>query len=110
MAKRDRVTPSSGNVFADLELPDADERLAKAELVRIIRRILRERDLTQREAGELLGLRQPDVSDLLRGNLTRFSRERIERSLILLGMDVSIHVAPKGRRRSRARLTVEVSA
>ena len=110
MANRDRVTPSSGNVFADLELPDADERLAKAELVRVIRRILRERDLTQREAGELLGLRQPDVSDLLRGNLTRFSRERIERSLILLGMDVSIRVAPKPPRRASGRLTVDVSA
>ena len=109
MAKRDKVTPSSGNVFADLGLPEADERLAKAELVRIIRRILRERDLTQRDAGKLLGLQQPDVSDLLRGNLARFSRERIERFLILLGMDVRIFVAAKGGRRSRARLTVEVS-
>lgn len=109
MAKHERVTSSSGNVFADLGLPQAEERLVKAELVRVIRRILRERALTQREAGALLGLHQPDVSDLLRGDLARFSRERIERCLLLLGMDVRIKVAPKPPRRASGRLTVEVA-
>lgn len=103
-----RVTTSTGNVFADLGLPDPEERLAKAELVRGIRKIVVARGLTQREAGRLFGIAQPDVSDLLSGKLARFSRERLERFLVALDMDVQIRVVPKPKGRDRGRLTVEV--
>lgn len=105
-----RVTASTGNVFADLGLPEPEERLAKAQLVRAIRKIVVARGLTQREAGRLFGIAQPDVSDIFRGKLARFSRERIERFLLALDMDVQIRVMPrpKGRGRGRGRLTVEV--
>jgi predicted XRE-type DNA-binding protein len=97
-----RVTTSSGNVFADLGLPDPEERLAKAELVRGIRKIVTARGLTQREVGGLFGIAQPDVSDLFRGKLARFSRERIERFLVALDMDIEIRVTPRAPRTKRA--------
>ena len=65
------ITPSGGNVFADLDLPDAGDRLAKAELARQIGAIFRERGLTQRAAAQVLGADQPKVSALLSGLETR---------------------------------------
>jgi predicted XRE-type DNA-binding protein len=110
-AKRSRsavaVTHGTGNVFADLGLPDAEEHRAKYELVRILRGVVEGRGWTQREAASRLGARQPDVSDLFRGKLARFSRERIERFLVALDMDVAIRVGPKPRGRERGRLVVE---
>ena len=63
------IHASSGNVFADLGLEDADELLVKAELVRRIGSIIRHRHLTQVEAAKLLGIDQPKISALLRGRL-----------------------------------------
>ena len=63
-----RIERGSGNVFADLERPDPDAHLLKAELVTRIDKIIRERGLKQIEAAKLLGLSQPDVSRLLRGS------------------------------------------
>jgi predicted XRE-type DNA-binding protein len=102
------VQKSSGNVFADMGAGDAEERLAKAELSRIIRRTIAERGLKQAQAAVLLGVRQPDVSDLVRGRLRRFGMERLQRFLTLLGMDVEVRVMPKPRRRRRGRLKVEL--
>lgn len=93
MAKRDYVE-SSGNVFADLGLPNADERLAKAELTIKIAEILRRRRLTQVQAAAILGVDQPKVSALIRGRLAGFSIERLLRFLLLLGTDVSITIRP----------------
>jgi predicted XRE-type DNA-binding protein len=62
-----KVHESSGNVFQDLDARQAEERLAKAELARVIRREIGGRRLTQTQAAELLGITQPDVSDLVRG-------------------------------------------
>ena len=64
---------SSGNVFADLELPDAEERLAKAELAKQIEHIIKKKRLTQEQAAKILGINQPKVSALLRGKLAGFS-------------------------------------
>ena len=75
------IEASSGNVFEDLGLPDADERLAKAELARVIRNIVKDKKWTQRRAADVLGIAPPDVSDLMRGKLARFSQERLERFL-----------------------------
>ena len=104
-AKRD-YSRSSGNVFADLGLPRAEEALAKAEFARKISAIIQERRLTQAEAARILGVDQPKISALKRGRLSGFSLERMLRFLILLGRDVEIVVKPRPRSRTQARLLV----
>ena len=84
------VERGSGNVFADLGLPEADAHLIKAELVSRIDDIVRNRGITQTEAARLLGLSQPDVSRLLRGDFREYSLERLLRLLTVLGRDVDI--------------------
>ncbi len=86
------VERSSGNVFADLDHPDAAGHLLKAELASRIDAIVRQRSLTQVEAAKILGLSQPDVSRLLRGDFRDFSMERLLRLLTALGRDVEIIV------------------
>jgi predicted XRE-type DNA-binding protein len=103
-----KVRESSGNIFQDLGAREAEERLAKAELARVIRRETRERGLTQVGAAELLGITQPDVSDLVRGKLARFSIERLERLLNALDMEVRIQVRPKPKDKERAGISVEL--
>jgi len=101
-----RVTRSSGNVFADLGLPNPEERLAKAELALAIARAIKERGLTQRAAAELMGIDQPKVSHLLRGRLAEFSTERLMSFLRGLGRDIEIVVRPAPKSRKRGRLHV----
>ena len=103
------VARGSGNVFADLGCADADERLAKAELARTIHKLIVQRAWTQRRAAETLGLSAPDVSDLVRGKLARFSQERLERCLVALDMNVTIHVTPKSTTAARGRLAVDIA-
>jgi predicted XRE-type DNA-binding protein len=102
------IESSSGNVFEDLGLSEAGERLAKAELARVIRKIIKDRDWTQRRAADALGIAPPDMSDLMRGKLARFSQERLERFLNALDMDVHIRVGPRPAGKKRAGVTVEL--
>ena len=88
------VERGSGNVFADLGFPDADAHLVKAELVSRIDDIVRDRGITQTEAAQLMGLSQPDVSRLLRGDFREYSLERLFRLLNALGRDIDIVVRP----------------
>ncbi|MBA4158614.1 MAG: XRE family transcriptional regulator [Gemmatimonadetes bacterium] len=88
------VEESSGNVFADLELPDPEERLAKAILSRQIDKEIQARGMTQAQAAELLGITQPDVSNIVRGRLSGWSLERLTRLLNRLSWDVEITVRP----------------
>ena len=97
----------SGNIFADLGLPDADAHLLKAELVTQIDKIIRERRLKQVDAAKLLGLSQPDVSRLLRGSFREYSMERLLRLLTALGRDVHIVIRESHSERP-GRLGVEV--
>ena len=97
---------SSGNVFADLGLPNPEEALAKAELAHKITVLIRERGLTQTQAAKLLGVDQPKVSALIRGRLTGFSLERLLRFLLLFGQDIRITVQATPSTRSRARVLV----
>jgi predicted XRE-type DNA-binding protein len=107
MPKRERdYVVSSGNVFADLGVPNPEEALAKAELASKIAALIRERNLTQAKAAKLLGIDQPKVSNLLRGYLTGFSIERLMRFLLLLGQDIRITVEAAPRKRSQARVLV----
>ena len=87
------IVASGGSVFfEDLGLPDAQERLAKAALARKISAIIRERQLTQSAAAEILGVDQPKVSALVTGRLSDFSFEHLIHLLTLLGQDVAITV------------------
>ncbi len=86
---------SSGNVFADLGLPNAGEHLVKARLVLKIDALLRARGLKQAEAARLFGVKQPDVSKLLRGDFRQFSVERLLKFLVALDQDVEIVVRPR---------------
>jgi predicted XRE-type DNA-binding protein len=103
MAKHDYIE-SSGNVFADLEIADAEEMLIKAELAQKIGEILQKRRLTQVQAAAILGVDQPKVSALLCGRLSRFSMEKLMQFLLLLGRDVAITIKPRQRIRSRSRV------
>ena len=98
---------SSGNVFADLELPNAETHLLKAELVTRIDEIISQRGLKQADAAKLLGLSQPDVSRLLRGSFREFSVDRLLRPLTALGRDVRI-VIREPRSERKGRLHVEM--
>lgn len=86
------VTPSSGNVFADLGFAEPEEELVKAQLASHVRRIIRRRRLTQVATAALLGVDQPKVSALLNGHLANFSTGRLMRLLTALGQDVEIVV------------------
>lgn len=105
------VEPSSGNVFADLGFADAEDRLVKAQLARIVRHEVRARmareGWTQARAAKLLGIAASDMSDLMRGNLARFAQERLEGFLTRLDLDVRIQVGPRPPEKARAEITVE---
>jgi predicted XRE-type DNA-binding protein len=89
-----RVEQGSGNVFADLNLPNPELALAKAELVQRIRDLISEQKLTQVKAAKLLGLDQPKVSALVRGRVEGYSIDRLFRFLNALGQCVEIKVRP----------------
>jgi predicted XRE-type DNA-binding protein len=86
------VTPSSGNVFADLGFDNPEEMLLKAELVRQISKAIKERGLNQYQAAEVLGIDQPKVSALVRGRFSGYSLERLFKYLNALGRDLEIVV------------------
>ena len=94
MTTRIEHEKSSGNVFADIGMLDAQEHHLKAKLVLKIDGLMRERCLKQRAAAELFGVKQPDVSKMLRGDFRQFSVERLLRFLVALGQDVEIVVKP----------------
>jgi predicted XRE-type DNA-binding protein len=100
------VTESSGNVFADMGLPEAEEELTKAQLASHIREAIKRRRLTQAAAAALMGVDQPKVSALLNGRLANFSSERLMRLLTAIGQDVEITVRAKPRNRAHGRIRV----
>jgi predicted XRE-type DNA-binding protein len=110
MAKHEiEAEVSCGNIFADLELPDADELLLKAKLVLELGRLLDELSLTQTAASRMTGVAQPDLSNLLRGSLRGFSVERIMRMLTALGQNVEIVLQPHGAETKARRIAVGMS-
>jgi predicted XRE-type DNA-binding protein len=84
----------SRNVFKDIGVPNPEEHLVKAQLVFKIDAIRKGRRLKQVEVADLLGIRQPDVSKMLRGEFRQFSVERLLRFLVALNQDVEIVVKP----------------
>jgi predicted XRE-type DNA-binding protein len=101
-----RAQKSIGNVFADLGLPHPERELLRAKLTLEIYRLIRERGLTQVEAGKLLSIRQPHVSALMRNRSGSFSVERLMEFLVALGQDVEITVRPSHRRQGGVSLTI----
>jgi predicted XRE-type DNA-binding protein len=110
MIKKIVVQEGSGNVFADIGLPNPEERLAKADLAIRISEAIRARRLTQTRAAHILKIDQPKISRLLRGQLSGFSTERLMHFLTLLGRDIEIIVkrAPRSRRQGHLRVVVTV--
>jgi predicted XRE-type DNA-binding protein len=102
--KRSKVQLSSGNVFADLNLHDADERQTKVQLAVAINRELAAREWSQAEAAEVLGINQPKVSALQKYRLEGFSVERLMIFLTSLGNDIEISI--KRRNRGAGRISV----
>jgi predicted XRE-type DNA-binding protein len=105
-ARRAGIQRGSGDVFADLGLPDSAELLIKSEIVSRIASIMTSRSLTQVEAAALLGVSQADVSNLVRGRLRRFSTDRLFRFLNALGQDVEIRMPSRVHRRRAGRLRI----
>ncbi|MEY3669938.1 MAG: hypothetical protein RL258_1333 [Pseudomonadota bacterium] len=86
------VHSSSGNVFADLGLADAEKLKIKTGLVVEIRKAIKARSLTQQEAAKLMGITQPKVSDMMRGDFANFSERKLMDCLTRLGYDIEIKV------------------
>jgi predicted XRE-type DNA-binding protein len=88
------VQRSSGNVFADLGLPNADKLKIKSGLVIEIRKAMRQQELTQQEAAKRMGITQPKVSDMMRGDFSNLSERKLMDCLNRLGYDIEITVRP----------------
>lgn len=103
------VEQGSGNVYADLGYADSESMLLKAQLTAKIAEIIERRALTQARAAEILGLTQPKISAILRGQFRGISEHRLLECLTRLGRDVHIVVKPTPRSRSTGRLTLSVA-
>lgn len=88
------VRRGSGNVFADLDLVDAEKLKIKTGLVVEIRNAMRNRGLTQQEAAKLMGISQPKVTDMMRGDFTNLSERKLMDCLTRFGYDIEIKVRP----------------
>jgi predicted XRE-type DNA-binding protein len=100
------VDKKTHNVFADLGFPDPEAHALKAALVQKIDELIKKRSLTQVEAAEIMGISQPDVSKMLKGQFRPFSIERLLRILLSLGRDVEISVKVPQGGRALGRITI----
>jgi predicted XRE-type DNA-binding protein len=100
------VTPSSGNVYADLEYENPEEMLLKARLVMLLSKAIKAKGLNQYQAAEVLGIYQPKVSALVRGQFRGYSLERLFKFLNALDLDVEVNVKSKPAERDRSYTTV----
>ena len=111
MTKRKiEVDEGTGNVFADLGLPDSEERLLKANIVAELFRLIKDRSLTQVKAAKLVGISQPDLSHLLRGDFDDYSAERLMKMLTVFEQDIEIVMKPHRRAGKRGRITFKAVA
>lgn len=88
------VQRSSGNVYADLGLPDAEKLKIKTGLVLEIRKAVGSLGLTQQDAAKRMGITQPKVSDMMRGDFSNLSERKLMDCLTRLGFDIEIKVRP----------------
>ncbi len=104
--RKDDITPSRGNVFADLGLDAPDELQAKAMLMSKVASLIGEKKMNQTDAAKLLGIDQPRVSALKNGKLSLFSTEKLMEFLTVLGNDVDIVVKKRAKARGPGRIQV----
>jgi len=97
-----QVRKSSGNVFADLSVKNPEESLVKARLAHIVSDAIKKLGINQTEAADILGIDQPKVSRLARGQLAGFSIDRLFRFVTLLGSDIEITVIGRSRKQRGA--------
>jgi predicted XRE-type DNA-binding protein len=105
MVRKVKVEVGSGNIFADLGLPDADTHFLKAQIVSEIYRLTNERKLTQSKAGKLMGITQPEVSRMFKGQFREYSVDRLMGFLTGFDRDVEIVVKPHKKGSKAARIT-----
>jgi predicted XRE-type DNA-binding protein len=104
------IEESSGNIYADLGMDDADEMLVKAQLATKIGEIVKARKWSQQQAAEVLGLTQPKLSLMLRGQFRGISEAKMLECLTRLGRDVQIVVGPARRKTTAGRVAVVFAA
>jgi len=103
------IEKGSGNVFADLALPHPEQEQLKAKLTLQIYRIIKEQGYTQAQAAQILGIRQPHVSALMRNRPGTFAVGRLMEFLTALGHDVQITVKPAAKRKEHGKVSVVLS-
>src|SRR6202521_133835 len=99
----------SGNIFADLGLPNAEEYQLKAALVVQLQRLIKARKLSRIAAAKLIGIKQPDLSNILRGHYQGFSVERLMRMLTVFNQDVEITTRPHRKAGQAGRINFQSS-
>ncbi len=104
MNRKIKFEKSSGNVFRDLDLPDAEELFLKATLGFEVFQIIEERELTQTEAANILGVKQPEISRLKNGNFNHYSVARLMTFLNWLNRDIEIRIIPSKDRKGQQRV------
>jgi predicted XRE-type DNA-binding protein len=101
-----KVTPSSGNIFADMGLANPEERLLKAKLARLVNKAISAKGWTQMATAQVLGITQPDVSELSRGRLKNFSVERLLSFFSKLNRQVTISVSGEGEEAAQENIVI----
>ena len=104
MSGKKGILEGTGNVFADLGVPNPELAELKAHAAREIRRALESKGLTQKEAGALMGIDKQKVSDITCGRLKGYTLDRLFRFLTALDVDVSVKMRPKPKKREHAAL------
>lgn len=110
MTRKTRIEAAGENIFADLGLPDAETHFLKAQIVSELYRLTQERKLTQSQAGKRMGITQPEVSRLFRGNFREYSVERLMDFLTRFGRDVEIVVKPRRKAGKQGRIRLSLAA
>lgn len=110
MTRKVKIEMGSGNIFADLGLPDAKTHFLKAQIVSEIYRLTHKRKLTQAQAGVCMGISQPEVSRLFNGNFREYSIDRLMGFLTAFDRDVEIVVRPRKKSGKSGQITFRPAA
>lgn len=105
MTRKIKIEAGSGNIFADLGLPDAETHLLKAQIVSEIYRLVTARNMTQTQAGKRMGISQPEVSRLFKGHFREYSIDRLIAFLTAFDRDVEIVARPHKKRGRTGKIT-----
>ena len=100
------IHEGSGNVFADLGLPNPSDRQAKARIALYIEQLITDAKWTQTEAAQRMGLSQPDVSNIIRGRLSGFTLDRLFQCLDALDQEIEIGIKPRKTDTSKEKVLV----